>query len=130
MKTLATLIMVLFVASAFATSRVEFGRAMTEANKARSTSEGHKYAPDLDAAMKSVYSTGLRCVPLPPTRDSYFTIVFYIAANGSVERILEWTPSSTTRCFAQILRAKKFPRPPHAHWPVSFGIGSGDITTH
>jgi hypothetical protein len=129
MKTLAALIFILLVASASAASRVEFGRAMAEADKARESAEGRKYAGALAAAMKDIYSTGIHCVPLPPTRDSYFTIVFYIATDGSVERILEWTPSATTRCFAQVLRGKKFPRPPHVHWPVSFGIGSSDIKT-
>jgi hypothetical protein len=129
MKTLAALIIVLSLASASATSRPEFGQAMAQADKARKSTEGGNYAVALAAAMKDIYSTGIRCVPLPPTRDSYFTIVFYIAADGRVERVLEWTPSSTTRCFAQVLRGKKFPRPPRAHWPVSFGIGAGDIGT-
>jgi hypothetical protein len=130
MKRQAALILVLLVASASAASRAEFGRAMAEANKARESAEGRKYAAALATAMKDIYSTGIRCVPLPPTRDSYFTIVFYMRADGAVERILEWTESSTTRCFAQILRRKKFPRPPHTHWPVSFGIGSNDIKTN
>ncbi len=129
MKTLAALIIVLSVASMSATSRPEFGQAMTQADKARNSAEGRKYAQPLAVAMKDIYSTGIRCVPLPPTRDSYFTIIFYLAADGSVERVLEWTPSSTTRCFVQVLRGKKFPRPPRAHWPVSFGIGEGDIGT-
>jgi hypothetical protein len=127
MKRLAALIIVLSVASMSATSRPEFGQAMTQADKARNSAEGRKYAQALAVTMKDIYSTGIRCVPLPPTRDSYFTIVFYLAADGSVERVLEWTPSSTTRCFAQVLRGKKFPRPPRAPWPVSFGIGEGDI---
>src|SRR2546430_5639321 len=117
MKTLAALIIVLSIASAFATLLPEFGQAMAQADKARKSAEGRKYAGALAAAMKDIYSTGIRCVPLPPTRDSYFTIVFYIAANGGVERVLEWTPSSTTRCFAQVLTGKKLPRPPRAHWP-------------
>jgi hypothetical protein len=127
MKALAALIFALLLASVSGASRIEFGRAMAEADKARESAEGRKYAAALAVAMNGIYSTGVHCVPVPPTRDSYFTIVFYIAADGSVERILEWTPSSTTRCFAQILRGRKFPRPPHAHWPASFGIGSGDI---
>ncbi len=127
MKILAASILVLLVVSAFAAPRDDFGRAMTDANKARESAEGRRYASVLADTMISIYATGIRCVPMPPTRDSYFTIVFYIAADGSVERILEWTPSSTTRCFAQVLKGKKFPHPPRAHWPVSFGIGAGDI---
>ncbi|MEO7166928.1 MAG: hypothetical protein ABI016_07810 [Chthoniobacterales bacterium] len=126
MKILAASFLVLLVASAFA-SRDDFDRAMTDANKARESSDGRKYSSVLADTMNSIYATGIRCVPMPPTRDSYFTIVFYIAADGSVERILEWTPSPTTRCFAQVLKGKKFPHPPRAHWPVSFGIGAGDI---
>ena len=83
MKTLAAFIIVLLVASASAASRVEFGRAMAEADKARESAEGHKYGGALAAAMKDFYSTGIHCVPLPPTRDSYFTIVSTLQLMGA-----------------------------------------------
>ena len=54
MKTLVALSFVLLVASAFATSRVEFGQAIAEADKARESADGPKYAGALAAAMKDV----------------------------------------------------------------------------
>jgi hypothetical protein len=91
------------------------------------TKEGQKYYFDsFDPAIMPVFSKAMQeCALSTPDTKKPVTIVFVIAADGTIRRMLYSAKIPFGECLASKLRAiKKVPAPPRDGWVVALGAAN------
>jgi uncharacterized protein YegJ (DUF2314 family) len=91
-----------------------------------STKEGQQYLEDFQNAIFPVFSKALQtCTPATPDTKEPATIVFLVATDGTVKRILYSTDIPFGVCLGSKLRGiKKVPKPPRNDWAVALGAAN------
>lgn len=106
-----------------APTNIPFARALDEATKNQQTVKGKQYQEGVSMALREVMITGMReCLPRDITRYAGFKLVFYVAADGRVQQIVQGRRDPVADCFARKIKAITFPRPPRSGWAVLFGL--------
>jgi hypothetical protein len=123
-----------FIASALASCSLAAAVAATseleslakQAGDNYSTKEGQRYIDEFQNAIFPVFSKALQtCTPTTQDTKEPATIVFVVAADGTVKRMLYSTDIPFGVCLGSKLRAiKKVPKPPRDGWAVALGAAN------
>jgi uncharacterized protein YegJ (DUF2314 family) len=91
-----------------------------------STKEGQRYLDKFQNAIFPVFSKALQtCTPTTPDTKEPATIVFVVAADGTVKRMLYSTDIPFGVCLGSKLRAiKTVPKPPRDGWAIALGAAN------
>src|SRR4051794_11963223 len=122
-----TILLVFLTYVAFSSVRAAdlttFGAAEKEATRLQGTDEGYAYMVKcLDAIAAPLGRALHACQPKSPKqhKEIHVGLVFIIAADGRIERILHSPDSPSATCFLRNFRLPApLPRPPRGHWPVN-----------
>ncbi|MDQ6655442.1 MAG: DUF2314 domain-containing protein [Verrucomicrobiota bacterium] len=112
------------VAAAAATSELE--SLTKQAGDNYSTKEGQRYLAQFEKAIFPVFSKALQsCTSSTPDTKDPASVVFLVAADGTVRRMLYSTEIPFGVCLGSKLRAiKTLPKPPRDNWAVALGAAN------
>jgi hypothetical protein len=121
-KLLAVLWLLCVAGSARANDDARFTQALAEASRLTDTPEGKAYDDEFGKAVAPQMSgiIGQCTKGLGPKVK--FEIVFIFDAEGRVQDVLTASDQPAAKCLGEKLRNLQLPAPPHAGWPVQFGV--------
>jgi len=121
-KALAALLLFSLQASAQNKADDTFNQALAEAKRLSETDAGKAY----DAEFSKVAAPRLSDIVSACTKNLgpriVFQVVFVFAADGHVEKVLTASDQPAAACVGEKLRDLRLSAPPHAAWPVQFGV--------
>jgi hypothetical protein len=121
-KLLAVLWLFCLAGPARAKDDARFTQALAEASRLTDTPEGKAYDDEFGKAVAPQMSgiIGQCTKGLGPKVK--FDIVFIFDADGRVQDVLTASDQPAAKCLGEKLRNLQLPAPPHAGWPVQFGV--------
>ena len=104
----------------------ELESLVKQAGQNYQTQEGQRYLEAFQRAIMPVFGNALdTCSSTAPDTTNPAAIVFIVAADGTVRRVIYSTDIPFGGCVAAKLRAiKTLPKPPHDGWVVAVGAAN------
>lgn len=98
-------------------STTELEPMISKANQLAATPAGKTYVEQFRSAVTPTVLSTQACAPLVRA-DTSLSILWVIAADGTVDRVFYSPDDSGTRCAVSKLANVRVPVPPRAKWPV------------